>query len=136
MKKSFIFFLVVVFILSACSKEPETGIRKEILNEGVNYVKLMQESVLDDYDNSVRREINALAVKYTNLATDKYDYNEFTKDEKVFTDDLGNLRIAFDDAVYNRNPKYNSNQKLAEDSMKKFDELILKFENKYKVSVH
>jgi DNA-binding transcriptional regulator GbsR (MarR family) len=133
--KKGIILVLIVFGLAACSQKAPVGIRKDIFNAGVDYVQLMQQNVKEISDDSIK-EVDASAQKYTDIATIQYDYNEFSKDEKEFTDDLGNLRIAVDDAMFDRDPKVNVNVKITEQSLKKFENLIQKFENKYKVSIH
>ena len=65
------------------------------------------------------------------VCIEKNDYNNFSNKEIDYIEFLGEIRLAYDDLVFNRNAKYQRGEKETEASEDLFNQLMSDYERKY-----
>ena len=126
------YILMFIGLVAGCS-ENESGnseIPSDVLSIGTAFLNEMKASATNG-DDEISEKIEELAYELKVVCIEKNDYNRFSDKEIDYIDALGEIRVAYDDLVFNRNSKYTRSEKETEASEDLFNQLVNGFERKY-----
>jgi hypothetical protein len=124
MKKVVTLFLLMLSITGCSNHKNEAGINNKLLEAGTAYADSMQQSV-DNNDNLPAKQVDNIVQKVVDASGEVGNLN---KTENKFIELLADMRIAYDDVVYNRNEHFNKNNKLSTESDNSFVTAVAKYE--------
>ena len=132
--RPFSFQLIIFFIclVAGCSDKgtERNEIREDVLSVGTSFFNEVIASA-DNGDTEISEKIDELAYELKMVCTERNDFNQFTDIEINYIDELGTLRIAYEDLIFNRNPKFRISNKEMKASVVRYNQLVIGFERKY-----
>ena len=132
----FCVLIMAVGLATSCSQtelnndSKSTGVREDVLSMGITFTNEMKDSV-NSGDMDIKEKIDDLAYELKVVCVENNDYKNFSEKEMVFVDTLGEIRIAYDEVVFTRNPKYNKSEKKREAALDIFNQLVSTFDRNY-----
>ena len=132
----FCVLIMAVGLVTSCSQtelnndSKSTRVREDVLSMGITFTNEMKDSV-NSGDMDIKEEIEDLAYELKVVCVENNDYKTFSDNEMVFVDTLGEIRIAYDEVVFTRNPKYNKSEEKREAALDTFNQLVSTFNQNY-----
>ena len=132
----FCVLIMAVGLVTSCSQtelnndSKSTRVREDVLSMGITFTNEMKDSV-NSGDMDIKGKIDDLAYQLKVVCVENNDYKTFSDNEMVFVDTLGEIRIAYDEVVFTRNPKYNKSEEKREAALDTFNQLVSTFNQNY-----
>ena len=129
---SFQFIIFFICLVAGCSDKgtERNEIREDVLSVGTSFFNEVIASA-DNGDTEISEKIDELAYELKMVCTERNDFNQFTDIEINYINELGTLRIAYEDLIFNRNPKFRISNKEMKASVVRYNQLVIGFERKY-----
>ena len=124
--------IFLICLVAGCSEKgsEHNEIRENILSIGTSFFNEVIASA-DNGDIEISEKIDNLAYELKVVCTEKNDFNQLTDIEINYINAIGTVRIAYEDLIFNRNPKFRISNKEMKASGERYNQLVLEFERKY-----